>query len=104
MTVMRYRCSAVLTSLSSFCHGLPVGTKTTSSSANRACTSLAATRWPWWIGSNVPPITPRRRLSASPVDVRVVVLSAVRDLRRGVAEGPEDAQPDQERDERDHAV
>ena len=24
-------------------------------------TSDAATRWPWWMGSNVPPITPTRR-------------------------------------------
>jgi hypothetical protein len=36
-------------------HGMPVGTKTTSSRSNDCATSLAATRWPWWIGSNVPP-------------------------------------------------
>ena len=35
MTVIRYRSSAVLTSSSAFCHGCPVGTKTTSSSRNR---------------------------------------------------------------------
>src|SRR4051812_35417687 len=40
---------------------MPVGTKTTSSRSNTRCTSLAATRWPWWIGSKVPPITPMRR-------------------------------------------
>ncbi len=57
-TVIRYRCSAELTW--SFCHGRPVGTNTTSSRPSPACTSLAATRWPWWIGSNVPPITPIR--------------------------------------------
>src|SRR6516225_9503436 len=45
----------------SFCHGCPVGTKTTSSSRNRLATSLAATRCPWWIGSNVPPMMPTRR-------------------------------------------
>jgi hypothetical protein len=27
-------------------------------------TSLAATRWPWWIGSNVPPMIPTRRVMA----------------------------------------
>src|SRR4051812_20561300 len=32
----------------------------TSSSPKRPATSLAATRWPWWMGSNVPPITPIR--------------------------------------------
>ena len=41
--------------------GEPVGTNTTSSRPNRACTSLPATRWPWWIGSKVPPITPSRQ-------------------------------------------
>src|SRR2546423_12933024 len=61
MTVIRYRSSAGLTATSPFCHGCPVGTKTTSSSANRSATSLAATRWPWWIGSNVPPMIPNRR-------------------------------------------
>ena len=50
-----------VTSRSAFCQGWPVGTKTTSSRSNQDCTSLAATRWPWWIGSNVPPITPTRR-------------------------------------------
>src|SRR5699024_7138744 len=33
----------------------------TSSNWNRDCTSLAATRWPWWIGSKVPPMMPTRR-------------------------------------------
>src|SRR3712207_5466608 len=61
MTVMRYRSSAGATSRSLFCHGWPVGTKTTSSRPKRTATSLAATRCPWWIGSNVPPITPIRR-------------------------------------------
>src|ERR1700712_5644703 len=59
MTAIRYRCSAGLTSL--FCHGCPVGTNSTSSSSKRSATSDAATRWPWWIGSKVPPITPIRR-------------------------------------------
>src|SRR5215207_6005672 len=61
MTVIRYRSSDGLTSTSPFCHGCPVGTNTTSYSLNRLATSLAATRWPWWIGSNVPPITPTLR-------------------------------------------
>src|SRR3954453_22429805 len=61
ITVMRYRSSAADTWRSCFCHGCPVGTNTTSSRSNQACTSLAATRWPWWIGSKVPPITPTRR-------------------------------------------
>ena len=47
MTVMRYRSSAALTSRCVFCHGVPVGTKTTSSSEKSAATSLAAERWPW---------------------------------------------------------
>ena len=38
----------------------PVGTKTTSSRPNSPATSLAATRWPWWMGSNVPPMIPTR--------------------------------------------
>ena len=49
------------TARSDFCHGSPVGTKTTSSRSNQAWTSDAATRWPWWMGSNVPPMTPTRR-------------------------------------------
>ena len=44
ITVMRYRSSAGLTTVADFCHGWPVGTKITSSSANRSATSLAATR------------------------------------------------------------
>src|SRR5699024_258287 len=35
-------------------------TNTTSSRSNSSATSLAATRWPWWIGSNVPPMIPTR--------------------------------------------
>jgi hypothetical protein len=46
ITVIRYRSSAGLTVTSSFCHGCPVGTKTTSSSENLSATSLAATRCP----------------------------------------------------------
>src|SRR3954463_16504300 len=61
ITVMRYRSSAAETCRSCFCQGCPVGTNTTSSSPNQACTSLAATRCPWWIGSKVPPMTPMRR-------------------------------------------
>src|SRR5215213_1460561 len=64
-TVIRYRCSAGLTERPALWYGCPVGTKRTSSSPNHACTSLAATRWPWWIGSKVPPITPSRRRSPS---------------------------------------
>lgn len=44
ITVIRYRSSAMETSRPFFCHGTPVGTKTTSSSPKRAATSLAATR------------------------------------------------------------
>ena len=61
MTVIKYLCSAALTWFLAFCHGSPVGTKITSSSLKTLATSLAATRWPWWIGSNVPPMTPTRR-------------------------------------------
>src|SRR5262249_10849613 len=39
----------------------------TSASPNRAATSLAATRWPWWIGSKVPPMIPSRRGCADAV-------------------------------------
>ncbi|VXC06870.1 hypothetical protein PLANTIT3_60998 [Plantibacter sp. T3] len=39
---------------------MPVGTKTTSSRSKCCATSEAATRCPWWIGSNVPPMTPIR--------------------------------------------
>ena len=60
ITVIRYRSSAAETSRPSFCQGWPVGTKTTSSSEKKCPTSLAATRCPWWMGSNVPPITPMR--------------------------------------------
>src|SRR5690242_11398053 len=67
MTVMRYRCSAGVTSTSCLKDGAPVGTKTTSSRSNSAATSLAATRWPWWMGSNVPPITPSRSLPRAPL-------------------------------------
>ena len=66
-TVMTYRCSASVTARSCFCHGCPVGTKYTSSSANRYWTSVAATRCPRWIGSKVPPMTPILR--------RAVILS-----------------------------
>src|SRR5690625_8016185 len=59
MTVIRYRCSGLVTSSTSFWYGRPVGTKTTSSRSKVAWTSLAATRWPWWMGSKVPPMTPR---------------------------------------------
>src|SRR5699024_3789162 len=38
----------------------PVGTNPTSSRSNSSATSLAATRCPWWIGSNVPPMMPTR--------------------------------------------
>src|SRR6476620_1107910 len=61
MTVMRYLASGADTSRDCFCHGWPVGTKTTSSRSKNDCTSLAATRCPWWIGSKVPPMTPTRR-------------------------------------------
>ena len=60
ITVIRYRSSDGATRRPSFCHGCPVGTNTTSSSEKKCATSLAATRCPWWIGSNVPPITPIR--------------------------------------------
>ena len=46
ITVIRYRSSAVDTRRSLFCHGWPVGTKTTSSRSKVLATSLAATRWP----------------------------------------------------------
>src|SRR5699024_6192001 len=71
MTVIRYRCSGLVTSSTSFWYGRPVGTKTTSSRSKVAWTSLAATRWPWWMGSKVPPMTPTLRLwSAISVAVR----------------------------------
>src|SRR5437763_343026 len=38
---------------------------TTSSSENCWSASSAVSRWPWWIGSNVPPITPRRAVMRS---------------------------------------
>ena len=47
ITVIRYRSSDGDTFRSSFCHGWPVGTNTTSSSVKTCATSLAATRWPW---------------------------------------------------------
>src|SRR6185436_10507430 len=47
ITVIRYRSSDGATFRSSFCHGWPVGTNTTSSSVKTCATSLAATRWPW---------------------------------------------------------
>ena len=50
-------------------------------------TSLAATRWPWWIGSNVPPMTPTRG-AGSPLESPVTTGSAV------LASGAEDAQCD----------
>ena len=67
ITVIRYRSSAADTFRSSFCQGWPVGTKMTSSSAKMCATSLAATRWPWWMGSNVPPITPILILPPVPI-------------------------------------
>src|SRR5882757_8281827 len=60
ITVIRYRSSAADTARSVFCHGAPVGTNTTSSRSKRSATSLAATKCPWWMGSNVPPMTPTR--------------------------------------------
>src|SRR5699024_6498050 len=68
ITVMRYRSSAGETGRSRVCHGSPVGTKATSRSPNRWATSLAATRWPWWMGSKVPPITPIHRDQVAVVD------------------------------------
>ncbi|MFB9070103.1 hypothetical protein ACFFX0_02395 [Citricoccus parietis] len=38
-----------------------MGTKTTSSRSSSEATSEAATRWPWWMGSKVPPMMPRRK-------------------------------------------
>src|SRR3954454_2139989 len=63
ITVIRYRSSAEVTWRPCFCHGSPVGTNTTSSRSKRSATSLAATRWPLWMGANVPPITPSRFVS-----------------------------------------
>src|SRR3954470_1724239 len=60
MTVIRYRSSAGLTARSLFCHGSPVGTKTTSSNPKRPASSLGARVWPGWRGSNVPPMIPIR--------------------------------------------
>ena len=73
------------TSRSDFCHGSPVGTNTTSSRSNHACTSEAATRWPWWMGSKVPPITPtrrRRRRGRRDVEAERVSCALVRRRRR----------------------
>ena len=61
MTVMRYRSSALVTFLSSLNTGRPVGTKITSSRSYTHDTSEAATKWPLWMGSNVPPMMPTRR-------------------------------------------
>src|SRR3954463_14091237 len=77
-TVMRYRCSVEDTA--ALWGGCPGGTKTTSSRSNTRWTSLAATRCPWWIGSKVPPMTPRRRRRPSGV----------------LAAGSEDEQPEQD--------
>src|ERR1700731_4965983 len=60
ITVIRYRSSPALT-WRFFCQGCPPGPNPPSSSSNKEATSLAATRWPLWMGSNVPPITPSRR-------------------------------------------
>src|SRR6266511_469562 len=60
MTAIRYRSSAGETFRSCFIQGRPVGTNTTSSRWNCHRASSAVTRCPWWMGSNVPPITPRR--------------------------------------------
>ena len=62
MTVMRYRSSALVTFLSSLNTGRPVGTKITSSRSYTHDTSEAATKWPLWMGSNVPPMMPMRGL------------------------------------------
>src|SRR3954468_7945970 len=85
-TVMRYRCSVEATA--ALWGGMPVGTNTTSSRSNTRCTSLAATRCPWWIGSKVPPITPIRRrvLPAGRAALRALTAApsvAVRRVGRG---------------------
>src|SRR3954463_6475101 len=104
-TVMRYRCSVEDTA--ALWGGCPGGTKTTSSRSNTRWTSLAATRCPWWIGSNVPPITPIRRCARSPSAGVIGPASCSRGrsvpLVRGVAEGPHQAQQRHEPDHHAHA-
>ena len=75
MTVIRYRSSALVTFLSNLNTGRPVGTKITSSRSYTQDTSEAATKWPLWIGSKVPPMMPmRNRLCQLPrADLRPVV-------------------------------
>jgi glycosyltransferase involved in cell wall biosynthesis len=46
------------TSRPAFCHGCTRGDEDDLVEVEEAWTSLAATRCPWWMGSNVPPITP----------------------------------------------
>src|SRR5690606_13827618 len=105
ITVMRYRCSAGVTRWCCLNPGLPVGTKTTSSSPRCAAASLAATRWPWWMGSNVPPITPMRgRVPAGALMRRAgsVAVADVAERVRDDQSGHERAEGDQaERDGRD---
>jgi hypothetical protein len=45
--------------------GFPAGTNITTSSFSSALADSAAARWPKWMGSNVPPITPMRFAPAS---------------------------------------
>src|SRR5690606_31288655 len=63
-TVIRYRCSASVTS--AFIHGSPGGTQTTASRSTVCCAALAATRCPLCTGSKVPPIAAIRGRRAAP--------------------------------------
>src|SRR5690606_27968192 len=56
---------------------------------------LAATRWPWWMGSKVPPITPSRRRRAVKRTSGVLATAAEGD------QGGEQGEEEQERAEAD---
>ena len=47
--------------LPTFCHGSPATTSRTTSRSRAWRASMAATRWPMWGGSKVPPKSPIRR-------------------------------------------
>src|SRR5688500_16186168 len=53
-----------------FCQGSPATTSSTRSRSSAWRTSTAATRWPMWIGSNVPPSTPSRVMGGARPEAR----------------------------------
>ena len=52
------RCSAAVTGRPGLCGGCAAGTSSTRSRPRVSRASSAIARWPWWIGSNVPPRMP----------------------------------------------